>query len=212
MSAPRYEAAWARVGAQDGLEIVVAGICEAGTRAYWQERFGQLETLGLHSAYDIYDVDEMLAGALSSLATDTLVMVGASAWAPDLEKTLGLSTGGVLGDPREENSSAQGECEVLENGFAVYTAPGGPGLAALAAPEELCQGAELGRGDFLLNGGRNWPLLLRHWGVDTGILVLDGTGGVPGCVSVFCGGEVHTLPVGREEPEQQEEKEGGEIP
>ncbi|MEL7622610.1 MAG: hypothetical protein AAGU12_03370 [Clostridiales bacterium] len=189
----QYEGLALSVPACDGLKIAVGGICRKGYVSYWRRRFQELKQLRMHPAYDIYDVDLMLAQALASLSTDSLLLTGASAYAPGLAKTAGLSTGGVLGDPRQESSSAKDDCQQLSQDFAMYSAAGGPGLAAIADFATLRELAHRGKEDFLYFGGRNWPALLRQYQVDTGILVLDGTGTGTGCLSVFCQDYLETI-------------------
>ncbi len=193
MSGCEYEGVALRIAARDGLQIAAGGICQKGWGAYWRQRFQRLERLGLHTAYDVCDVDQILALALTSLSTASLLLAGASAYAPGLQKTRGLSSGGVLGDPRQESSSAEDSCQMLSHGFSMYTAAGGPGLAAIADFATLRELAQRGKDDFLYCGGRNWQALLQQYQVDTGILVLDGTGVGPGCLSVFCRGCPETI-------------------
>lgn len=189
----QYEGVALYIPARDGLKIAVGGICHKGFASYWRQRFQELEKLGLHPAYDVYDVDLMLAQALASLSADSLLLAGASAYAPGLAKTAGLSTGGVLGDPRQQSSSAADDCQQLPQGFAMYAAAGGPGLAAIADFATLRELAHRGKEDFLYFGGKNWQSLLRQYQVDTGILVLDGTGIGTGCLSVFCQNYLETI-------------------
>lgn len=177
-----FESVAVKVITGEGFPMAVGGICLPGTGTYWAERFRRLASLCI-SDMDIYSIDYALARAIQGIAGESLLIAGCSLNA-GIELTHGESTGGVLGCPREAICSAPGACESLPKGFSMYTAAGGPGLAALADQATTERAAMAVR---TLEGawtGRKIMDCMCNAGIDTYLLVFDGTGlGAHGCVA-----------------------------
>jgi hypothetical protein len=159
---------------EEGFPMAVGGICLPGTAAYWEERLRELASLRV-SGGDIYKVDDVLARAIRNIADESLLIAGCSLDAR-VELTTGESTGGVLGCPRDAISSAPDSCEILPEGFSMYTSAGGPGLAALADTASTERAAlavqALGSGA----SGKAILDCIRMAGIDTFLFVSDGSG------------------------------------
>ena len=153
-----------------GWPLALGGICRAGYGARWRRQLAALRPA--LTAADLYMLDVQLARALSAAADETLWVAGASLCRPGLPLSPGQSTGGVIGDPGQAPASSPDGGERLGHGLSLYTAPGGPGLAAPAGPEQLAAA-------------------LRRAGLTHALLVLDGTGpGVRGGVLALSGDTV----------------------
>ena len=173
-----------------GYPLAAGGICRAPTAAMWEEKLASLAHLYLPQT-DIYQIDYGLAKALERLGSESLVAVGATLWAKDRIFPAGVRTGGVIGRPGSSIASAAADCEELPDGFAEYALPGGPGLVAQGpkdvveqALEQILAEASHGLGEAAL------LRILRAKGLETGLLVFDGTGqGAPGCLLAFAAGQ-----------------------
>ena len=168
------------VTTRQGYSLAAGGICERGTAAYWKERFYALAAVKIDG--DIRATDLALARALQDLAEDSLCLAGCSV-NTGTGLPAGIRTGGVLGCPREAPASAKDACEELPDGFSLFTAAGGPGLAALAEPattERAVAGVrELGKDASATDIGN----CLASFGLKTFLFVADGTGAdARGCV------------------------------
>ena len=122
-----------------GWPLALGGICRAGYGARWRRQLAALRPA--LTAADLYMLDVQLARALSAAADETLWVAGASLRRPGLPLSPGQSTGGVIGDPGQAPASSPDGGERLDHGLSLYTAPGGPGLAAPAGPEQLAAAA-----------------------------------------------------------------------
>ncbi len=168
--------------------MAVGGICLPGTAAYWEERLRELASLRV-SGGDIYKVDDILARAIRNIADESLLIAGCSLDAR-VGLTLGESTGGVLGCPRNAISSAPGSCEILPEGFSMYTSAGGPGLAALADTVTTERAAIAVQALGNVASGEAILDCLRIAGIDTFLLVSDGSGPEAyGCLAVAIPGK-----------------------
>ncbi len=169
-----YESVAVRLATEEGIPMAVGGICRFGAGAYWRERFLALKTLRM-SGDDLYTIDYNLACAIQALAEDSLLIAGGTLnTMADL--SLGESTGGVLGSPRETIGSSPNTSEKLPEGFSLYTVPGGPGLAALADEAATMRAAMAVKA--LGKNLSNAAILncMRAEGIDTFLLVFDGSG------------------------------------
>lgn len=176
-----FESIVVKVITEEGFPMAVGGICLPGTGTYWEERFRQLASLCI-SNMDIFNIDYALARAIQNIADESLLIAGCSLKA-GIELAYGESTGGVLGCPREAICSAPGACEPLPKGFSMYTTAGGPGLAALADQAETERAAVAVRALEGAITGEKIMDCMRNAGIDTYLLVFDGTGlGTHGCV------------------------------
>lgn len=172
--APEYEEFAVKIVTRQGYRLAAGGICLAGFSTAWEHTFNALADLVIEE-HTLLGIDDCLARALTALGDETLILAGASLNAGDLPEG---RTGGVLGSPRETIQSADGSCDDLPDGFSLWAAPGGPGLAARGTEEQIRRFLE---GTNLLGGvRRRGPQLLYRKllenGLDTGLLVLDGTG------------------------------------
>ena len=171
----QYEAFAVGLVTNQGYPLAVGGICLPGYAAAWRWKFSQLADLVIED-HSLYGIDCTLADALTNLSDESLLIVGASL---DTGDSFGIEerTGGVLGSPQRKAQSAERDVDELPNGFQLWTAPGGPGIAV--------QGREADLETFLnnvglLDGKHPEPLTvfreLKQVGLETGLLVLDGTG------------------------------------
>ena len=154
VEAPEYEEFAVKIVTRQGYRLAAGGICLAGFSTAWEHTFNALADLVIEE-HTLLGIDDCLARALTALGDETLILAGASLNAGDLPEG---RTGGVLGSPRETIQSADGSCDDLPDGFSLWAAPGGPGLAARGTEEQML-----------------YRKLLEN-GLDTGLLVLDGTG------------------------------------
>ena len=172
-----------------GWPLALGGICRAGYGARWRRQLAALRPA--LTAADLYMLDVQLARALSAAADETLWVAGASLCRPGLPLSPGQSTGGVIGDPGQAPASSPDGGERLGHGLSLYTAPGGPGLAAPAGPERLAAAANRVRALPGTPGPSSWPPPCAGAGLTHALLVLDGTGpGVRGGVLALSGDTV----------------------
>jgi len=193
MSRAAYEGLLTHVKTREGAIIAAGGICQKGYAADWQRQLQKLESIPFRMTSDLFDIDYTLACALKNIAEDTLLLVGASVRLP-VQLSVGQSTGGVLGDPRMEITSSDGVAAAMENGFSLYTRPGGPGIAVSAGPEaakRLAKEAKTGLGKPWWE--KHFCTCVRECGADMGILVFDGTGTATGGVAVFTAQQAEVL-------------------
>jgi hypothetical protein len=176
----------------EGFPMAVGGICRPGTGAYWAERFQMLASLRV-SGGDIYTVDNTIARALKNIADESLLIAGCSVDA-GIELTQGESTGGVLGCPREPICSAPDAGETLPEGFSLYTAAGGPGLAALADQVTTERAAMAVKVLGNKARGKAIPDCMHSYGIDSFLLVMDGSGpGIHGCLAAGSPGKATVI-------------------
>jgi len=159
---------------REGLLLAIGGICLPGTSTYWGERFLQLTSLRI-TVGDIYTIDNTLARAIQNIADESLLIAGCSLDA-GVELAQGERTGGVLGCPRQVICSAFDACEILPEGFSMYTAAGGPGLAALADLTTTERVAMALRSLGTAASGKAILDCIHKAGIDTFLLVWDGSG------------------------------------
>ena len=170
--------------------MAVGGICTAGFADVWRYKIQALANLSVQD-HSLFGIDYSLAAALSELGDETLVLAGASVNTGDVfgEEE---RTGGVLGSPRAEIRSADGTCDALQDGFHLWAEPGGPGLAAYGEEDTVKHALMQIRS---LEGSQRTPQrieqVLRSNGLETGLLVFDGTGKhTHGFVMAFSDGTV----------------------
>ncbi len=169
----------------EGLPLAVGGICRPGTGTHWTKKFERLRSLRFDGC-DIYQTDLVIAQAIQALSDRSLLIAGCTV-CTGMKLPDGASSGGVLGSPFEEIRSASEEAELLPEGFAMYTAPGGPGIAAQASPAAVRQtGMALRKLGRRISDEALMPLLYNS-GFEAGIVVYDGIG--PGvCGRLICWG------------------------
>lgn len=194
-----YESVAVKMITDQGYALAVGCICLPGTSGFWAERFQILKKLKI-AKDDIYIIDYVLARALKIISNESLLLAGCT-----LDTGAALSpkesTGGVLGCPQNDICSAAGESEILPDGFSMYSAPGGPGLAAQADPITVEGTAKaiqmLGRDRA---DGRKILELLKSAGIDTCLLVCDGTGSqAQGCLAALSPAKQEIIYLGRAE-------------
>lgn len=194
-----YESVALQMITNEGYALAVGCICMRGTSGFWAERFQILKKLKV-AKDDIYNIDYVIARALQIISNESLLLAGCtldtgSALAPE------ESTGGVLGCPRNDICSATGEREVLPDGFSMYSAPGGPGLVAQADPiivEHTARAIQMFGRDRA--DSRRILELLNSAGIDTCLLVCDGTGSqAQGCLAALSPAKQEIIYLGRAE-------------
>jgi hypothetical protein len=196
---------------EEGFPMAVGGICLPGTANYWEERLRELASLRV-SGGDIYKVDDTLARAIRNIADETLLIAGCSLDAR-VGLTLGESTGGVLGCPRDTISSAPDSCEMLPEGFSMYTVAGGPGLAALADTATTERAAMAVQALGSVASGEAILDCIRIAGIDTFLLVSDGSGPeAHGCLAVASPGKSTTIIFLRERLQRSNLKRAAMLP
>lgn len=188
MSRAEYESFVVKLVTRQGYPLAAGGICLPGFAKRWRRRFELLTELrvGDHS---LYGIDFALARALAELGNESLVLAGATVDTKDVFEAP-ERTGGVLGSPSEKIRSANGSCESLLEGFHLWAVPGGPGLAA-SGSEETLQGFAERTGLFENRQVAPSHIYreLKEAGLETGMLVYDGTGqNAHGFLMAFAGG------------------------
>lgn len=174
MTSAKYEKVAVKLKTREGYLLAIGGICLAGTQKYWEEKFSEL--IEMHICCDnIYMIDYTIATALQGLSEASLYFVGCSV---DTQKKLNESerTGGIVGCPNEPIDSASSSCESFQNGFSMYSEPGGPGMVALADPEQterVVKKIKALKGKDLKNEILE---VMQQSGIDIFILVFDGSG------------------------------------
>lgn len=175
METGKYEGFAIKLVTKQGYQLAAGGICLAGFSAVWQHKFEVLADIFIEE-HTLLGIDYCLAKALSAIGDQTLLLAGASLDTGDVLEAL-ERTGGVLGSPEEAIQSADGSCDELPDGFSLWAIPGGPGLAAHGTEEHIkCffKDTDL-LGSDQWEPARIYQKLLEN-GLDTGLLVLDGTG------------------------------------
>ena len=160
---------------RQGCPLAVGGLCLPERTEDWRRRVAELEALGVTSQ-DLYEIDYALAQAIGAISDETLLLAGASIDS-GARLPAGARTGGVLGRPRDEIASADGQVEQLPDGFFQWALPGGPGLAAAAPAEAVMAALEALR---VLEGPPEEAAvrgILQEQGISAGVVVFDGTGG-----------------------------------
>ncbi|MDL2258410.1 hypothetical protein LJC42_04575 [Eubacteriales bacterium OttesenSCG-928-K08] len=117
---------------KEGHPIAVGGLCEQGYEAACLNDFLALKKLLFPAGKNIITVDEILAQALSTLSKQYVWAVGAAVSIPGYN----LATGGVIGSPHENSSSAAGNIEDIGHGLFLFSNPGGPGFVVEAKKEQ----------------------------------------------------------------------------
>ena len=169
----------------EGYGLVLCGICRRGTAQQWRQKLAALGDLCFPQK-DLYEIDFVLASAMQQLSDPSLLLAGASLSVLDAALQPGESTGGVLGDPNAPIASSEDEIESLPRGFSLFTAPGGPGIAADCPPEALALLCQAIRQQPSLLEGPALAQLLRSHGARHALLVFDGTGpGIRGVVAAM---------------------------
>lgn len=177
---------------KQGDSIGVGGLCYAPKAQYWVERLQVLQNLRVHNS-NIVQVDMDLADALTALSNESLVVAGITLFAKNLELPDGIRTGGVIGSPNCPSYSADSTVEDLPEGFVQCAMPGGPGLAAQASKAVVEKALHHIQSDFSVSSQESELLsILRSNGIQTGLLVYDGTGKqAPGCLLAFTENQSH---------------------
>lgn len=177
---------------KQGDSMGIGGLCRASKVHYWVKRLQVLQNLCVHNS-DIVQVDRDLADALTALSDESLVVAGITLFAKNLELPDDIRTGGIIGCPNRSHSSADSTVEDLPEGFVQCAVPGGPGLAAQAPKETVEKALHYIQSDFTVSLPESKLLsILRSTGIQTGLLVYDGTGKqAPGCLLAFTENQSH---------------------
>lgn len=170
---------------QQGFPVAVGGLCQKGTASEQKKRLSAIDEIIYPQPCDLYAVDSILARKMKALALPSLLIVGATICIPGIP----LPTGGILGNPHEEATSASGVLEEVLPGIYLITLPAGPGIALWTSYDQA-QGLlekmhSLAIKDSALRFARVQDMLSQTE-IDQYILVSDGSGpGQKGEIIVF---------------------------
>lgn len=176
------------ITAGDGSIIAVAGLCGAGKRGGCEVRLAALKALDF-TGLDYIAIDRHLAERLQEIYCRDGYIVGASVNVPSAQAL--PRTGGVLGSPREPVVSSDSQMEWSEEGFWIYSQPGGPGFSVAASQAQ----AEKVLADFRLaapSGDREADCLeecFAREGISTYVIICDGSGTEAKGMAVAVNGE-----------------------
>lgn len=126
----------------DGFKVLVGGICLKGCLKEVLSSYKKINELVLYQSKDIYMIDYILAEQISRISPSCVVTVGATIHIEGVE----LATGGVIGSPFEDNDSADGLLEKINDDIYMVAAPGNLGIAYIG---EIEFGKEIEK--YLLN-------------------------------------------------------------
>lgn len=119
-----YETFLLKTHSLDGCTVVVGGICRKGKKEEAVKAYSQIEDVPLAKSKDEFIIDVILADSLKKLTCEGTIIIGASVRVDGVE---GL-TGGIIGNPEEENQSSDEEVEEIFSGLYMLAMPGGPGI------------------------------------------------------------------------------------
>ena len=154
--------------------LLVAAICSPESQNACREHLLRLQRLDFSAVTDFYLLDLRIAEVVCDNSPDGLFAAGVSVRVDGMP----VSTGGVIGSPRQKILSAEDvEAEDLGNGLSLLSFAGGPGLLA-ACP--LDTATRLYRSLENINDPKDRSLFilsaLSKLSVDTFMLVQDGSG------------------------------------
>jgi hypothetical protein len=107
-----------------GYALAIGGLCCKGTASLHQQQFEKINELQYGNLQDIYLVDYHLSREIASLALPSLHIIGATLTIENMTE----ATGGILGNPYSNITSASGEIEEIATGVFQFALPGGPGI------------------------------------------------------------------------------------
>lgn len=129
----------------DGVRALIGGFCLKGTRKEVISSYEKIRKRTLNQSKDIYLIDYILAQVVSEISSKNVVAVGATINLPNIN----LSTGGVIGSPFEDNNSADGLLEKINDDIYMVAAPGNLGIAYIG---EEKMGREIEK--YLMDGSK----------------------------------------------------------
>lgn len=108
----------------EGCSVVVGGICHKGKKQEAVKIYSQIENVLLAKSKDEFLIDVILSDSLKKLTPEWVIILGASIHVNGIKK----ASGGIIGNPLEENRSSDEEIEEVFPGLHMITMPGGPGI------------------------------------------------------------------------------------
>lgn len=170
----KYEVFSLALKSKDDIPVIICGICLAGMKKIHLDNYRNVKEYELGNSKDIFSIDYNLSEIICRLAKNGVIAVGASV------KIEGVfdRTGGIVGNPFEDATSALGDIEIINEDIFVLSAAGSPGIAfcgencdALKLNEYLLKTENLSQ-DERIDG----VLKIAREVTDTFIIVSDGTG------------------------------------
>jgi hypothetical protein len=113
-----------KTNSMDNCAVVIGGICTEGKKQEAIEIFLQIKNFSLGKSKDEFLTDVILADSLKKLSPEWIAVLGASIQVEGIEK----DSGGIIGNPFEENQSSDEEIEEVYPGLYMLAMPGGPGV------------------------------------------------------------------------------------
>lgn len=109
----------------DGCTVIIGGICPKGRKKEAIEIYTHIKDVKLGLSKDEYLIDLILSDSLKQLSPDWIIILGASIFIDCVRN----NTGGIIGNPFEDNLSSDEEIETILPGLYMIAMPGGPGIA-----------------------------------------------------------------------------------
>ena len=170
----------------EGSLLLIGGICDETLLPALEQRRRQLLTVSFAKIHDAYDLDAHLSRYLEALGTDITVL-GASVFVPGTFSRSAFSrSGGIIGSPKQPHASASSTAkfEELQDGFFLWTQPGGPGVAFRAErpkAEQIIRMIEENHNAPIPQQADQIQTLLNNHRIAPYLIVCDGSGSEGHC-------------------------------
>lgn len=165
--------------------IICSGDAAAGIEKTIAHHMSNFETA---AGINCFELDYRLAYHVKKVSPANLYAIGITIRVPDIPGP----TGGIIGDPLREISSAGGEIEEIGHGLVAAAFPGGPGLV-IRGSRHTAQSLikNVNDGDQGLQPLMTLQKKALESNVSLGIMVTDGTGvSSPGAVLCINGSSI----------------------
>lgn len=158
---------------KDGYPVLGAGIYPYYTNNDIIYLLSSINKFKIDLLDDPFYIDYALASYINKICPNNIYALGLSINLPNISS----QTGGIIGNPHNRGSSAEGLSEDIGNGLSVAAYPGGPGVAIYGSAEE----AELILKTVKPEEGGKEKLdrmtdKAKELGIDIAIMISDGTG------------------------------------
>lgn len=162
---------------EDRDYLAVVGFAEESAVRQCRDRLQRLKKTAFRSS-DPYSIDLTLVNELKKAADESVAVIGATVRVHEGASPY-CATGGVIGSPFDETSSAQEMIEELAQGLLLFSRPGGPGFVAQCSRElAMCAVKALEPLGEMGDNGTGADILVNFFeeeGVERYIVISDGS-------------------------------------
>lgn len=170
----KYEVFSLKLNSKDNVPVIICGICFVGKKEILIEHYNKVKEYEIGKSKDIFVIDYALSDIICKIATKDVLAVGASLKVDGVFER----TGGIIGNPFEEVSSAEGDIETINEDIFVISSAGSPGIAICGSYFDAVKiNNYLMESEFASQNSRiSGVLKIAREVTDTFVLVSDGTG------------------------------------